>query len=124
MKTTKTFICTIAALAMMLWAQVPAHAEYLGMLPKDQDWTMEVISSSPDNIAITVYYLGNNLDVIEVMTVPTGAVVQKAFSKPGSRTKRIIIEVDPSPGGRATFSFNGGTPINIDSSGRLVFNVV
>ena len=116
----------LAALGMVVSLSIPSHAEYLGTLPKDQEWTMEVTSSSAEDIAITVYYLGNNLDVIEVISVPTGTSVEKTFSKPGTRTKRIIIEVDTSPGGRATFRFSAfpQTSLNVDGSSRLVFNVV
>ena len=122
--------CAIATLALVMYTFVPARAQYLGTLPKDQDWAIEVTSSANDDITLTIYYLGHNVDLIDAeMTVHSGTVVQRTFPKPGARVKRIIVEVDPPPGGRATLRFAGGngtfgTPINLDNAGRLVFNIV
>lgn len=120
----------IATLALVMYTFVPARAQYLGTLPKDQEWAIEVTSSASDDITLTVYYLGHNVDLIDAeMTVHSGTVVQRTFPKPGARVKRIVVEVDTPPGGRATLRFavgNGafGTSINLDDASRLVFNSV
>jgi hypothetical protein len=59
-----------------------------------------------------------------MMTVPSGAVVEETFAKPGRRVKRIIVEVSPPPGERARVEFNRGNTITIEGSARLLFNVV
>ena len=51
--------CAIATLALVMYTFVPARAQYLGTLPKDQDWAIEVTSSANDDITLTIYYLGH-----------------------------------------------------------------
>ncbi|HEV8486527.1 MAG TPA: hypothetical protein VGV87_23480 [Blastocatellia bacterium] len=49
------------------------------------------------------------------------------FPKPGTRVKRIIIEIDLAGGGHAALRFPGtaiGGAVNLDGDTRIVFNVV
>lgn len=118
----KRLTCLLATLAMVICSYVPARAMPLGTLPKDQDWSVEVTSQTPGDTTLTVFYVGHNLDVIEVMTVPGEAIAEQSFPKPGARVKRIIIEVDSF---RASLRFNHGAAVPVDGGYlHIVFNVV
>jgi hypothetical protein len=120
----KRLAATFAALALLVGASWPAQAESLGTLPHDQDWTLEVTNSSSEATAVTVYYLGNNLDVIAVLSVPAAGFLEETLTRPGNRVKRIVIELDPPPGGHTTVSINQGTPYQSEGSAHLVLNVL
>ena len=79
MKNMKRRIATCAcALAVLVWICAPVRAEYLGTLPKDQDWSLQVANSSTDSCAATVYSLDKRgLDVIEVISVASAASVEQ-----------------------------------------------
>jgi len=94
----KTLMC---ALAVLLLTCSTAQALFMGTLQREA-WMLEIASASPDTTAVTVYYLGNGLQVMEIISVPAGDTVQQVFAKPGKNVRRIIIEVDPSPNGAAT----------------------
>jgi len=98
----KRLTCTLAALAMVMSAYIPAQAEFKGTLQRDQDWFIEINSQSFDAIAVTVYYLGRNLEVVEIMTVPAVVTIQRNIPKPGRGVKRVVVEVDPPLNGRCT----------------------
>jgi hypothetical protein len=119
----KRLTCMVAALATVMSAY-PVQAEYIGTLPKDQDWSVVVQNQGADDATLTIYYLGNNLDVIGFMTVPLLSTGTETFPKPGNRVKRIIIEVDPALGGRAVVTVGNLNSLNCDEDKRLVFNVV
>ena len=70
----------------------------MGTLQRDA-WMLEFASASPDTTAVTVYYLGSGLQVIELMQVPPADTVQRVFAKPRRGVRRILIEVDPVANG-------------------------
>jgi hypothetical protein len=124
MRTTRTIAFILAAIAMMMWTYVPVRAEYLGRLPKDQEFTVEVTNAASSTTAVTVYYLDRRgLDVVGVVTVVGTVPVQQTFPKPGNGVRRVIIEMDPSPGQQAQLRINQGAPITIENGLRLVFDV-
>jgi hypothetical protein len=121
----------MCALAVLMLTCSQAQALFMGTLQRE-DWTLEIASSSPDGTtAVTVYYLGNGLQVIEIMSVPAGDTVQQVVAKPGKNVRRIIIEVDPPNNGvlfGATARIVQGADQFIDiiselRDARLVFDV-
>jgi hypothetical protein len=118
----------MCALAVLMLTCSQAQALFMGTL-QGEDWTLEIASSSPDGTtAVTVYYLGNGLQVIEIMSVPAGDTVQQVVAKPGKNVRRIIIEVDPPNNGGATARIVRGADQFIDviselRDARLVFDV-
>ena len=98
----KRIICTLAALALLIWAGPPARAEYRGELRRDIAWQVQVDNSaSAGRTAVTVHYLIGRSgekeigrDEIEIGLVEANARTQLIFSKPGRGVRRIIIEVD------------------------------
>ena len=121
----KRLTCALATLAMVMCTYVPARAEFIGSLPRDQDWTIEITNATNSTTAETVYYVDKRgLDVIETLTVIGTDPVQKTLPKPGNGVRRIIIQVDLSGGTQTTIRINQGAPITIDASTRLVLDVV
>jgi phage terminase large subunit-like protein len=129
----KRMICTLAALAMLIWTCPPAQAEFKGRLQRDLDWTLDVDNSSTTGeTAVTVRYLSNrrneneiSSEEIEIGLVPGSERVQLFFSKPARNVRRIIIEVDPPT--TATIiplDINQNGSIAVTIQGRLVFDVV
>jgi hypothetical protein len=121
----------MCALAVLMLTCSPAQALFMGTLQREA-WMLEIASASPDTTAATVYYLGNGLQVVEIMSVPAGGTVQQVFAKPGKNVRRIIIEVDPSTNGalfgQATARIVQGADQFIDvisalHDARLVFDV-
>ena len=122
----------MCALAVLMLTCSPAQALFMGTLQREA-WTLEIASASPDGTtAATVYYLGNRLQVVEIMSVPAGDTVQQVFTKPGKNVRRIIIEVDPPTNGalfgQATARIVQGADQFIDvisdlHDARLVFDV-
>lgn len=101
----------MCALAVLILTCSTAQAVFKGTLQRDA-WVMEFASSSAGTTAITVYYLGRELRVKGIISVPAAATVQHTFPKPGSGVKRIIIEADPptcDPAACGGSSFGGGT---------------
>ncbi len=88
----------MCALAVLLLTCSPAQARFMGTLQREA-WMLEIASASPDITAVTVYYLGSGLQVIEIMKVPPADTVQRVFAKPRRGVRRIIIEVDPAANG-------------------------
>jgi len=86
----------LAALAMVMMTTIPAQAEFKGTLQRDQDWLLEINNESPDSTTATVYYLGKNLEVIEILTVSAAETIQQTIPKPGRGVRRAIVEVDPT----------------------------
>jgi hypothetical protein len=123
----KTLMC---ALAVLLLTCSPAQALFMGTLQRDA-WMLEIASASPDTTAVTVYYLGNGLQVIEIMSVASADTVQQFFAKPRKNVRRIIIEVDqPTTGALQATTVQivqGATQFNDVISGlhdaRLVVDV-
>src|SRR5262245_48761157 len=108
----------------------PARAEYLGVLPSDRSWVLG-ITHNPNEFdipaAVTVYAVGRNVEVIGVITAPSGQTTSQVFPKPG-RANRIMIEVDLPPGGSGTIFVNGAVPTTFESvrrgdTFRVVFDV-
>ena len=121
----------MCALAVLMLTCSPAQALFMGTLQREA-WTLEIASASPDTTAVTVYYLGNGLQVVEIMSVPAVDTVQQVFAKPGKNVRRIIIEVDPPTNGalfgQATARIVQGADQFIDvisdlHDARLVFDV-
>jgi hypothetical protein len=118
------------ALAVLILTCSPAQALFMGTLQRET-WTLEIASASPDATAVTVYYLGNGVQVVEIMSGPAGVTVQQVFAKPGKTVRRIIIEVDPTTSGvlfGATVRIVQGADQFIDvisdlRDARLVFDV-
>jgi hypothetical protein len=126
----KRVFCTLAALTMLIWTCPQAHADFIGSLPSDQEWQLEVTAATPSTNAATVYYLDRRggSDIVGIMTVIGADPTSQTFPKPGRSVKRIIIEIDPSPGSQCTIRINQGGQITLaDSSGsgfRLVLDVI
>ncbi len=98
----KRLTCTLAALALVMSAYIPAQAEFKGTLKRDQPWMLEINNASYDNATATVYYLGRDLEVAELVTVPSGGTVQTNITKPGRGVRRVIVEVDEAVNGEGT----------------------
>ena len=125
MKNTKRLTCALATLAIVMCTYVPTRAEYLGILSRDLDWTLEITNATIAPSSVTVYYLDKRgLDVIRTMTVQGTNAVSETFPKPGQNVRRVIIEIDPSLGAQATVRINGGGAATIDKGTRLVFDTV
>jgi hypothetical protein len=86
------------ALAVLLLTCSPAQALFKGTLQREA-WMLEIASASSDTMAVTVYYLGSGLQVMEIITVPAAETVQRVFATPRRGVRRIIIEVDPPANG-------------------------
>ena len=69
----KRLTCTLAALALVMAISIPASAEFKGTLQRNQPWMLEIASGSTDTIITKVYYLGRDIEVVEIVTVPAGA---------------------------------------------------
>ena len=115
----------MCALAVLMLTCSPAQALFMGTLQREA-WMLEIASASPDTTAVTVYYLGNGLQVMEIISVPAGDTVQQVFAKPGKNVRRIIIEVDAPAGATIPVDIiqNGSIAVTIQGYGRLVFEVV
>ena len=125
---------TYPALAVLMLTCSPAQVVLIGTFQREA-WTLEIASASPDGTtAATVYYLGNRLQVVEIMSVPAGDTSSTTVSsEPGKNVRRIIIEVDPPTNGalfrpgqlpessRARISSSSGISDLHDA--RLVLNV-
>jgi hypothetical protein len=130
----KRFICSLAALAMLIWSCPPAQAEFKGQLLRNLDWELTVDNSSTTGgTAVTVDYLGTRGDEneisrerIEIRLVPGSERVRLFFSQPGRGVKRIIIEVDAPEGATIPVDIiqNGSTAVTLQGYGRLVFEAV
>jgi hypothetical protein len=134
----KRFICTLAAIAMLIWICPPARAEFRGELLRDIDWILNFDNSaSAGPTAVTVHYLIGksgekeiSRDEIEIAAVDANARTRLIFSTPGRGVRRIIIEVDPPPGGTidvevtqsAPFQ-NSSFPQRFEGPGSMVFDV-
>jgi hypothetical protein len=130
----KKMICTLAALAMLIWICPPAQAEYMGELRRDIDWVINVDNSAAGGkTAVNVHYLISRRDEnqisraeIEIGLAAAGARTQLIFSKPGRGVRRIIIEVDPPQ--TATIDVEivqaQSFPHRFEGRGCLVFEVV
>ena len=121
----------LCALVMLIMSGSPAQALFMGTLQREA-WTLEIASASPATTAVTVYSLGNGLQMLAILSVPAGATVQQDFAKPGKTVRRILIEVDPPPAGtlfgQATARIVQGANQVIDviadlHDARLVFDV-
>ena len=119
------------ALAVLLLTCSPAQALFKGTLHREA-WMLEIASASSDTMAVTVYYLGSGLQVMEIITVPATETVQRVFAKPRRGVTRIIIEVDPPANGllfgQATARIVQGADQHIDfitdlHDARLVFDI-
>jgi hypothetical protein len=123
----KRLICTLAALAIFIGTCPQAGAAWVGRLPRDQDWQLELTGATNSTYSLTVYYLdARGSEVIGIMTVAGTDPVTQTFPKPGRSVKRIVIEVDPTPGSQCAIRINQGSSITIDdpSGVRLVLDVV
>jgi hypothetical protein len=127
-----TFAC---AVAMLIWTCPPAQADFKGDLKSDTPVTVEFTSGAGNagGTHVAVYYLGRGLDVEAVFSVPAGTSFAQECSKPGSRVKRIIVEVDLPVGGEGVVRVSQGAgtqfEIGIINTGngqtnRFVFGVV
>jgi hypothetical protein len=95
----------------------PAKAEYFGTLPREQDWVLQLTNSSNGKCVVAVYYVDKRrVDLIETLTVSPAEILMHTFPKPGPGVKYVFVEVDPSPGGRATVSINQTTSLSVDEA--------
>jgi hypothetical protein len=62
--------------------------------------------------------------VIATMTVISTNPTQETLPKPGQGVRRVIIQVDPTPGHQAQLRLNQGAPITIETGIQLVLDVV
>src|SRR5205814_9061330 len=85
-----------AALVMVMMTTIPAQAEFKGTLQRDQDWLLEINNGSLDTTTATVYYLGKNLEVVEILTVSAAETIQQTIPKPGRGVRRASVDVDPT----------------------------
>jgi hypothetical protein len=121
----KRLTCTLATLALVMCTYIPAHAEWLGKLPRDQEFTIEITNAVASTTAVTIYYVDRRgLDVIATMTVIGTNPTQETLPKPGQGVRRVIIQVDPTPGHQAQLRLNQGAPITIEAGIQLVLDVV
>jgi hypothetical protein len=97
----KRLTCTLAALALVMVTSIPAPAEFKGTLQRDQSWFLEINSQSVDTTIATVYYLGRDLEVIEIVKVPAATTVQQTIPKPAKGVRYAIVEVDLPVNGQA-----------------------
>lgn len=120
---------------MLIWTCPPARAEYKGELRRDIEWFLNVDNSAAAGItAVTVHYLIGksgekemSRDEIEIAVVTANARTQLTFSKPGRGVRRIIIEVDPPPGGTIDVEIatqNTSFPHHVEVRSSLVCDVV
>ena len=130
MKSTKKIICTIAAVAMVMWAYTPARAEFITTLKRDTTPTVTVANASNAKTSVRVYYLDRRgVDVILISFVPPGESVVWTLEKIGRATQCVIIEVDVPQGGTSTVTVNNLAPIRMGgadspiTTGRLVYDV-
>ena len=116
----------LAAIAVLLSAHVPVRAEYLGTLSRDLEWTLEVVNPVPTTTSVTVFYIDRRgIAVIDVLTVgATPEPFVKTMPKPGRDARRIIVDVDPSPGFQVALRINSGSTLTIESGMRLVFDAL
>ena len=127
-----TFAC---AIAVLIWTCAPAQARFKGTLQRGAAWSVQIsgANANTDDTAVTVFYLGDNVDAQVITTVKPGEIFSKTFAKIPRHVKRIIIEVDlPEDGSGSAFVvvsqklnlyeevFIAGSP----SEGRWVFDVV
>jgi hypothetical protein len=106
----------------------PARAEYGGRVPSNNTLQITIINDSAEPAAVTVYALTRSVEVVGMATAPAGQGITLAAPKPG-RAQRIIIEVDPPPGGSTTISVNATRPIVCDNlrdgdTFRIVYDVL
>ena len=90
----KRLTCTLAALALVMGISIPASAEFKGRFVRDLPWMLEITNTSSDDMAATIYYLGRDLEVVEIVTVPAGTTVQRNIPKPGRGVRRVVVDVD------------------------------
>jgi hypothetical protein len=132
-------ICTLAALAMLIWTCPPAQAEFKGELRRNIHWQVNVDNSAnPGPTAVQVHYLIGrsgekeiSRDEIEIALVAANARTELIFSTPGRGVRRIIIEVDQAIGVTIDVEitqdgppFPTSFPHRFESPGSLVFEVV
>ena len=121
----KRLTCTLATLALVMCTYIPAQAEWIGRLPRDQEFTIEIINAMASTTAVTIYYVDRRgLDVIATMTVIGTSPTQETLPKPGQGARRVIIQVDPTPGYQTQLRINQGAPITIEAGIQLVLDVV
>jgi hypothetical protein len=122
MKRIKRIISTFAcALAVLIWTCIPAQAGFYGTLQRDQPYQIEIdntSNASGDTAAVTVFYLSERRVVdFEIITIPGGELVGLEFSI-AKGTRRIIIELDASPGLPTT----RGVPLKVIQGLGTTFN--
>lgn len=135
----KRMICTLAALAMLIWTCPTAQAEYQGELGRDIDWQVNVDNAgAAGKTAVTVHYLIGrsgekeiSRDEIEIGLVEAGARTQLIFSKPVRGVRRIIVEVQQPMSTTIDVEvtqdgppFPRSFPARLERPGSLVFDVV
>ncbi len=107
----KRLTCTLAALALVMAISIPASAEFKGTLQRNQPWLLEIVSGSVDPISATVYYLGRDVEVVEIVTVPAGEVFHRNIPKPGRGVRRVVVDVDPVFQGTFAIRVNQGAGV-------------
>jgi hypothetical protein len=121
----KRLTCALATLALVMCTYIPARAEWIGRLPRDQEFTIEITNAVASTTAVTIYYVDRRgLDVIATMTVIGTNPTQETLPKPGQGVRRVNIQVDPTPGHQVQLRLNQGAPITIEAGIQLVLDVV
>ena len=129
----KRLTCILAALAMVMLTHIPAQAEFLGTLQRDQPWSLGVDNSNNTHPAtVTIFYLGSKDPNFDIYTVPAVTDLNLTNFRIPKGTRRIVVEVDPSfgepTGGLVTQQASGfplfSDPARGGETFRFVFDVV
>lgn len=95
---------------------------YIGVLKQGSTAMIEITSSSADRVALTVLKISRDrVSVAETSSVAAGQL-QTVATTIGSRDVRVIMLVEPPPGGRASIKVNALSPIQADEDVSLTFD--
>jgi hypothetical protein len=123
-------------LALLLAAALAApgaEAGFKGTLEEGVEFTIEIDNRaqvSDQDVAVTVTYLNRDRTKIRIMTtvtVPAGVLLQLPQTIPKTSTRRVFIDVEPTPNTTVQiFVFQGGNAFgeNADTDRRLTFDIV
>ena len=121
----KRLTCALATLALVMCTYIPARAEFGGRLPRTEDLTITITNTAATTTLVTIYYLDKRgIDVVGTMTATGTDPTLETFPKPGKGVRRVIIQVDPSPGTQTKLTLNATAPQTIEAGIQLVFDLV
>jgi hypothetical protein len=111
---------------MLMLTYIPAQAEFMGTLQKDQPWTLSIDNSNnPVPAGVTIFYLGGKNVDFDIHTLQALELLSLTDLRIPRGTRRIIIELDPGRG-LSTFALVTQGPVGFSSpdASRLVIDVV